>query len=925
MKLIVGDFETFWSQTHSLSKMSPIDYVMHPDTEVISLSLKVDDAPTQVWFGEEAIREHLQAQDWSDVMLVAHNMSAFDAMVFAWRFNVQPKVWGCTLAMARPIHSKTTGNSLAKLVEYYKLGVKDNTALLNTKGRHLKDFTAEEVDAMRIYNRDDTDQCHALFKVLLKHYNSAELWQIDATIRMLVEPKFMLSRQVLNKALSDVRIQKQQALEAMGRILYAEAYDDVEDVEEGVRSMLASTPRFKLLLESLGIDVPTKQSPTDPEKRIPALSKTDEEFLALQEHEDPVVALAASTRLDVKSTILQTRLESFLATGKALRGRLPIPLHYCGADTTGRWSGFMYNPQNLPRIDPSKPKLSDALRKSMIAPPGYKVVVADLSGIELRVNHFLWKVPTSMALYKTSPDKADLYKDFAAKLYNIPEAGVSKAQRQMGKVCLSGETLVLCRGAHGVFWSAIKDFDPVHQLWDGQEWVWAKGVVSNGWKKTQELCGVSLTPDHLVLCGTQWLEARYVRGESLALALETAAENLSLLGMLPGLRTGSLRLSLSATVGFLSTRLRRTISRRSKLRGVTHARRKQRGKKDTGNTSVLCRTTNTERGYSTDWPQLLLGAIVQTMPATATMVLGGYMSARNGEKTAPLFSRMCRHLMGGTARSWRWIASTLTGATNPVICGSYPEAPTCATNDKSPRCNEESLSLKHVYDILESGPRNRFTIMTSRGPLVVHNCQLGLGFGAGAPTFQKVAKLMGGVNLDLPESEKITYRWRDEYDEIVQGWKTCHSMLAGIAAGDRYEVDPWGLVTTTQNALVLPSGRHIRYPALHIEEGEKRRDEWWYGTGRNRARIYAGKIDENIVQALARDIIAENAFAVYKELNGLRPSLAVHDELVYVVPEDMAEHVLDTVQRIMRTPPKWWPQLITWSEGDIADTYGDAK
>lgn len=638
MKLIVGDFETYWSQTHSLSKMSPIDYVMHPDTEVISLSLKVDDAPTQVWFGEEAIREHLQAQDWSDVMLVAHNMSAFDAMLFAWRFGVNPKVWGCTLAMARPIHSKTTGNSLAKLVEYYGLGVKDNTALLNTKGRHLKDFTAEEVNAMREYNRDDTDQCHALFKVLLKHYNSAELWQIDATIRMLVEPKFMLSRQVLNKALSDVRIQKQQALAQMASVLYEMEVDDNPAIEEVVRSKLASAVHFSKLLRARGVAVPMKPSPSDPEKRIPALSKTDEAFLALQDHEDPVVALAASTRLDVKSTILQTRLESFLATGKALRGRLPIPLHYCGADTTGRWSGFMYNPQNLNRIDPSKPKLSDALRKSMAAPPGHKVVVADLSGIELRVNHFLWKVPTSMALYKASPDKADLYKDFAAKLYGAELEGVTKPQRTVGKV------------AH-----------------------------------------------------------------------------------------------------------------------------------------------------------------------------------------------------------------------------------------------------------------------------------LGLGFGAGATTFQKVAKLMGGVNLDLPESEKITYRWRDEYDEIVQGWKTCHSMLAGIAAGDRYEVDPWGLVTTTQNALVLPSGRHIRYPALHIEEGEKGRDEWWYGTGRNRARIYGPKCDENIVQALARDIIAENAFAVYKELNGLRPSLAVHDELVYVVPEDTAEHVLDTVQRIMRTPPVWWPQLITWSEGDIADTYGDAK
>jgi len=638
VKLIVGDFETYWSQTHSLSKMSPIDYVMHPDTEVISLSLKVDDEPTQVWFGEDTIREHLQAQDWSDVMLVAHNMSAFDAMLFAWRFNVQPKVWGCTLAMARPIHSKTTGNSLAKLVEHYKLGVKDNTALLNTKGRHLCDFTAEEVNAMRAYNRDDTDQCHALFKLLLKHYNSIELWQIDATIRMLVEPKFMLNRYVLDKALSDVRIQKQQSLAQMASVLYEMDVDDNPEVEEVIRSKLASTAQFKKLLQARGVRVPMKPSPTNPEVKIPALSKTDEEFLALQEHEDPVVALAASTRLDVKSTILQTRLESFLATGKARRGRLPIPLHYCGADTTGRWSGFMYNPQNLPRIDPSKPKLSDALRKSMVAPPGYKIVVADLSGIELRVNHFLWQVPSSMALYKASPDKADLYKDFAAKLYIIPESEVVKTQRQVGKV------------AH-----------------------------------------------------------------------------------------------------------------------------------------------------------------------------------------------------------------------------------------------------------------------------------LGLGFGAGAATFQKVAKLMGGVDLTLQESEQITYRWRDEYPEIVQGWKTCHATLPGIAAGDKCEVDPWGLVTTTQNALVLPSGRHIRYPALHIEEGEKRRDEWWYGTGRNRARIYAGKIDENIVQALARDIIAENAFTVYKELNGLRPSLAVHDELVYVVQEDQAQHVLDVVQRIMRTPPVWWPQLITWSEGDIADNYGDAK
>jgi hypothetical protein len=637
MRLVIGDFETFWSQTHSLTKMSPIEYVMHSETEIISLAIKYGDEQTQVIFGEDLIREHLEAQDWSDVMLVAHNMSAFDAMIFAWRFKVQPKVWGCTLAMARPIHSKTTGNSLAKLVAHYKLGVKDSTALTNTKGKHLAEFTQKELWDMRKYNCDDTDQCHGLFNILIKHYNAEELWQIDATIRMMVEPKFMLDRRVLEGALSAARIQKQQGLAALASLLFDMEVDDNQELEEVVRSMLASTAQFKRLLKSLNVKVPMKASPSDPNKSIPALAKTDEAFLALQDHENPTVALAVSTRLEVKSTLLQTRLESFITTGSRLRGRLPIPLHYCGADTTGRWSGFVYNPQNLPRINPAEPKLSDALRKSMIAPPGYKVVVADLSGIELRVNHFLWKVPSSMAMYVASPDKADLYKDFAAKLYGVPKQSVTKTQRHVGKV------------AH-----------------------------------------------------------------------------------------------------------------------------------------------------------------------------------------------------------------------------------------------------------------------------------LGLGYGSGAATFQDVAKLMGGVDLSLEEAKDITYRWRDEYPEIVQGWRTCHALLDKVATGGTYAVDPWGLVTTQQDALLLPSGRKISYPELHREAGKKWQDEWWYGQGRNRAKIYAGKIDENIVQALARDVIAGNAYAVFKELR-IRPNLMVHDELVYVVPEEEAQHVLDTVQRIMRTPPVWWPQLLTWSEGDIAQSYGEAK
>lgn len=644
MYVITVDLETFWSKTHSLSKMLPMAYCMHPETEIISCSIKVDSEPTMVYFGEDAVRRAFATLPVEDALLVGHNMSGFDSMILAWRLGLKPRMWGCTLAMARPLHTKTTGNSLGKLVEHYKLGVKNQAALHNTQGKHLVDFTDNERYEMAQYNKADTDQCYALFKVLRKHYTAKELWHIDASIRMLVEPKFLVNRPLLETALSVERDNKRKAILTLARYLkrsglaspaVGEAVN-LEQLEEAVRTELASAPKFAKLLESLDIPTPMKPSPSDPNKQVPALAKTDEAFTKLQEHDNEIVASAARARLAVKSTILETRIQAFLDVSDSVGGKLPVPLNYCGADTTGRWSGWAYNPQNLPRINPKSPKVSDALRNCMKAPKGYKIIVSDLSGIELRVNHYLWKVQASMDLYAADPE-ADLYKAFAAARYQIPVDQVTKDQRQLAKVA-----------------------------------------------------------------------------------------------------------------------------------------------------------------------------------------------------------------------------------------------------------------------------------------------QLGLGFGAGWRTFQKVAKLMGGLELSEEEAEAVTTSWRVEYRDIVAGWKTCHAALPHIYEGVEQPIDPWELCVTCKEGIRLPSGRVIRYPSLHQAQDESGKSEWWYGTGRHRARIYAGKIDENMVQALARDVIADNAVLFY-QTTGLRPSLMVHDELVYVVPEGRAEELLQILQDIMRYSPKWWPELITWSEGDVANTYGAAK
>jgi len=83
-------------------------------------------------------------------------------------------------------------------------------------------------------------------------------------------------------------------------------------------------------------------------------------------------------------------------------------------------------------------------------------------------------------------------------------------------------------------------------------------------------------------------------------------------------------------------------------------------------------------------------------------------------------------------------------------------------------------------------------------------------------------------------------------------------------------------------------------------------------------------IVHNCVQALARDVVADVAYEFNKTV-GFEPALSCHDELVYVLPESIAESALVELDKQMRTPPKWWPELITWSEGDVADSYGLAK
>jgi DNA polymerase bacteriophage-type len=206
--------------------------------------------------------------------------------------------------------------------------------------------------------------------------------------------------------------------------------------------------------------------------------------------------------------------------------------------------------------------------------------------------------------------------------------------------------------------------------------------------------------------------------------------------------------------------------------------------------------------------------------------------------------------------------------------------------------------------------------------------QLACGFGVGPPKFKDFARTYK-LNLTLKEAEAGVWGWRDIHPEIADretgGWAKCQRALEYIEAGQGFEIDPWGLTYTSKEGVVLPDGRVLRYPDLRRESNaETGREEWKYGKGRHTTYIYGGKMDENIVQALARIVLMDNVIEFWRRTR-LRTALRVYDEAVYVVDESEASKLLNELLAIMRTPPKWWPELVTWSEGDVAKSYGLAK
>lgn len=193
---------------------------------------------------------------------------------------------------------------------------------------------------------------------------------------------------------------------------------------------------------------------------------------------------------------------------------------------------------------------------------------------------------------------------------------------------------------------------------------------------------------------------------------------------------------------------------------------------------------------------------------------------------------------------------------------------------------------------------------------------LALGYGGGVSALEA----MGGARLGLPEDEEkeIVKLWRGSNDNIVKLWATLEAAaVKAIRTGEDVRVNrgivvgrKWGMLTIT-----LPSGRTLCYPRVSI--GIERNDGWrgdheiieYEGTNQTtkkwgKIRTYGGKLTENVVQAIARDILGIVILRAREA--GLPVVFHIHDEIVV---EAAPGQTLEQVEALFSKPISWCTDL----------------
>ena len=182
-----------------------------------------------------------------------------------------------------------------------------------------------------------------------------------------------------------------------------------------------------------------------------AFSKTDVDFVLMQDHPDQRVALLVRTRLQLNSSIDRSRAETLLKFAR-MHKLLPIMLgawlahtgrYSAGASADAGTKTDKLQFQNLSKRDPSKRKLRQAIK----VPEGQVVVACDSAQIEARGLAF---VANEVGLLTQFREGRDPYSELAETIFGVPwqdiKAGAKSGDKKMKMYRNTGKTGILSCG-----------------------------------------------------------------------------------------------------------------------------------------------------------------------------------------------------------------------------------------------------------------------------------------------------------------------------------------------------------------------------------------------------------------------------------------------------------------------------------------------
>lgn len=205
---------------------------------------------------------------------------------------------------------------------------------------------------------------------------------------------------------------------------------------------------------------------------------------------------------------------------------------------------------------------------------------------------------------------------------------------------------------------------------------------------------------------------------------------------------------------------------------------------------------------------------------------------------------------------------------------------------------------------------------------------LALGYQGGA----NALIAMGALNMGLSEEElpDIVHRWRNANPRIRDLWYAVEEAALLVMQTAQPQAI-YNLIFNLESDIVygqnfltvqLPSGRKLYYPRPFLKENQFGKLAIHYYTVGQQTRkwevtsTYGGKMTENIVQAIARDCLAETLRRI--DAKGLQVVFHVHDEVIIDAP---METTVGEICDLMAEPIPWAPGLILKGAGFESNYY----